>query len=93
MAFGMSSIMRFAFLFLIGALFAFTPGTRAAENDLAEVKAEVTKEHDQNIKRLQDWIAQVSISEPSVRPGSGACPSKSTAARLQYATSAGGVAT
>ena len=41
----------------LGAPLAFS-----AENDFADVKAEVTKQHDANIKRLQDWIAQVSIA-------------------------------
>src|SRR4029077_4554953 len=34
----------------------------AAESDFAEVKAEITKRHDESVKRLQDWIAQVSIA-------------------------------
>ena len=32
------------------------------ENDLADVKAQVTKQHDEAVKRLQDWIKQVSIA-------------------------------
>ena len=31
----------------------------SAENDLAAIKAEVTKRHDEAVKRFQDWIAQV----------------------------------
>ena len=38
------------------------PSARSADFDNAEVKAQVTKQHDANIKRLQDWIAQVSIA-------------------------------
>jgi acetylornithine deacetylase/succinyl-diaminopimelate desuccinylase-like protein len=34
----------------------------SAENDFSDVKAQVTKQHDENVKRLQDWIAQVSIA-------------------------------
>jgi len=34
----------------------------SAENDLNEIKAEITKRHDVAVKRLQDWIGQVSIA-------------------------------
>jgi acetylornithine deacetylase/succinyl-diaminopimelate desuccinylase-like protein len=34
--------------------------TRA--DDLADIKAEIVKRHDQAVKRLHDWIAQVSIA-------------------------------
>src|SRR5207302_10148869 len=34
----------------------------AATDDHADVKAEVTKRHDEAVKRLHDWIAQVSIA-------------------------------
>ena len=34
----------------------------AAEKDLADIKTEVTKRHDEAVKRLQDWIHQVSIA-------------------------------
>src|SRR5437870_2118792 len=34
----------------------------SAENDLAGIKSEITKRHDEAVKRLQDWIAQVSIA-------------------------------
>src|SRR5712671_856369 len=34
----------------------------SAENDLAAIKAEITKRHDEAVKRLQDWIGQVSIA-------------------------------
>ena len=34
----------------------------AATDDHADIKAEVTKRHDEAVKRLQDWIAQVSIA-------------------------------
>ena len=39
------------------------------------------------------WENEFQISDASGRPGCGAMPRRSTAARLQYATSAGGVAT
>ena len=34
----------------------------SAENDLATIKAEIAKRHDEAVKRLQDWIGQVSIA-------------------------------
>jgi acetylornithine deacetylase/succinyl-diaminopimelate desuccinylase-like protein len=34
----------------------------AATNDHADIKAEVTKRHDEAVKRLQGWIGQVSIA-------------------------------
>src|SRR5437879_11686353 len=34
----------------------------AATDDHADIKAEITKHHDESVKRLQDWIAQVSIA-------------------------------
>src|SRR5437588_336005 len=34
----------------------------SAETDHADIKAEVTKRHDEAVKRLQNWIAQVSIA-------------------------------
>jgi hypothetical protein len=34
----------------------------AATDDHADIKAEVTKRHGEAVKRLQDWIGQVSIA-------------------------------
>src|SRR6516162_6971324 len=34
----------------------------AAENDLSAIKVEITKRHDEAVKRLQDWIRHVSIA-------------------------------
>src|SRR5690242_18027456 len=34
----------------------------SAETDLAAIKAEITKRHDEAVKRLQDWIALPSIA-------------------------------
>src|SRR2546422_8645233 len=31
-------------------------------DDLVEIKAEITQQHDESVKRLQDWIGQVSIA-------------------------------
>src|SRR2546426_4006037 len=34
----------------------------ATPDDLAPIKTEITKRHDEAVKRLQDWIGQVSIA-------------------------------
>src|SRR5438477_10727959 len=34
----------------------------SADADLNSIKAEITKHHDEAVKRLHDWIAQVSIA-------------------------------
>ncbi len=47
------------------AAFAFittAPSSYAADEDLADIKAEVAKRHVEAVKRLQDWIKQVSIA-------------------------------
>src|SRR5262252_10789567 len=44
------------------AAFAFAGHPLIAETDHADIKAEITKRHDEAVKRLQDWIAQVSIA-------------------------------
>lgn len=44
------------------AILTAAPSSYAAENDLAPIKAEVTKRHEEAVKRLQDWIRQVSIA-------------------------------
>ena len=31
-------------------------------DDLTDIKEQITKQHDQSVKRLQDWIHQVSIA-------------------------------
>jgi acetylornithine deacetylase/succinyl-diaminopimelate desuccinylase-like protein len=49
-------------LFTALALAASTLSSFAAENDFADVKAQVTKQHDEAIRRLQDWIKQISIA-------------------------------
>lgn len=45
--------------------FAFASGppvAHAARADLTAIRAEVTKRHDETVKRLQDWIAQAAIA-------------------------------
>ena len=47
------------------ALVVLVAGTNSAfssENNLEPIKAQITKRHDEAVKRLQDWIAQVSIA-------------------------------
>lgn len=47
--------------FLI-CLTTFAMMTYCLADDHAEIKAEITKRHDEAVKRLHDWIAQVSIA-------------------------------
>src|SRR2546423_9623552 len=50
---------------LLISLTAIAVATRcciAATDDHADIKAEITKRHDEAVKRLQDWIGQVSIA-------------------------------
>ncbi len=55
-------------IFLVAALLSaaglfFQPIARAAADaDYADIKAQIAKQHDESIKRLQDWIKQVSIA-------------------------------
>ena len=44
----------------VAILFVFAGTIRADEH--ADIKAEITKRHDEAVKRLHDWIAQVSIA-------------------------------
>src|SRR5712664_2653616 len=53
--------MRTEFFVFLTAL-AFGAHCIGATDDHADIKAEVTKRHDEAVKRLQDWIAQVSIA-------------------------------
>ena len=41
---------------------AFTSAHLIAADDHADIKAEITKQHDEAVQRLHDWIAQVSIA-------------------------------
>src|SRR5256885_2652647 len=53
--------MKTKLLILITVAFA-AQHCIAATDDHAEIKAEITKRHDEAVKRLQEWIAQVSIA-------------------------------
>jgi acetylornithine deacetylase/succinyl-diaminopimelate desuccinylase-like protein len=43
------------------AIFGGSPQLRSAD-DFADIKTEIEKRHDESVKRLQDWIKQVSIA-------------------------------
>jgi acetylornithine deacetylase/succinyl-diaminopimelate desuccinylase-like protein len=49
-------------LFLTVAMVAGVHNACAAEDDLSAIRAEITKRHDEAVKRLQDWVRQVSIA-------------------------------
>ena len=44
------------------AVFGLTEPCRSADTDLFGIKNAVTQQHDASVKRLHDWIAQVSIA-------------------------------
>src|SRR5437764_2769413 len=44
------------------AVIAGARGSYSAESDLGTIKAEITKRHHEAVRRLQDWIGQVSIA-------------------------------
>jgi acetylornithine deacetylase/succinyl-diaminopimelate desuccinylase-like protein len=50
---------------------AFSVSVRAAE-DLAPIKAEIAKRHDEAVKRLQDWIKLPSIAAENLNSAEGA---------------------
>jgi acetylornithine deacetylase/succinyl-diaminopimelate desuccinylase-like protein len=47
---------------VFGLLWTANSHCYSADTDLAGIKAEITKRHDEAVKRLQDWIGQVSIA-------------------------------
>src|SRR5213080_693431 len=49
-------------LIAIVSLIASADRVFSGENDLATIKAEIAKRHEEAVKRLQDWIGQVSIA-------------------------------
>jgi acetylornithine deacetylase/succinyl-diaminopimelate desuccinylase-like protein len=57
-----STIRFFKVLAVLLALFVLAAHHLIAADDHADIKAEITKRHDEAVKRLQDWIAQVSIA-------------------------------
>lgn len=52
---------------------AAKPSTKpASAKELADIRAEVTKRHDEAVKRLQDWIALPSIAAENLNSAEGA---------------------
>ena len=51
---------------------ALTVATTLAAQDLADIRREVTKRHDEAVKRLQDWIALPSIAAENLNFPAGA---------------------
>src|SRR6266850_4502365 len=54
---------RVRFALLVAAAVIIDPTQACLATDgFADIKTEITKRHDEAVKRLQDWIAQVSIA-------------------------------
>src|SRR5947199_8445615 len=53
---------RLLLLLIVAAFVGGTDRAYPTEVNLAPIKAEITKRHDESVKRLQDWIGQVSIA-------------------------------
>ena len=64
-------IPRLAKAIVLAIAVAIAPGVSASE-DLAAIRSEVAKHHDENIKRLQDWIALPSIAAENLNYPAGA---------------------
>src|SRR5438045_3469475 len=64
------STNTFRTFILVGALAAAGPATAA--EDLAPIKQEITKRHDEAVKRLQDWIKLPSIAAENLNSAEGA---------------------
>ena len=59
----MKALIIHAAVLTVFATITTTPNlSYSAEKDLNEIKTEITKRHDEAVKRLQDWIGQVSIA-------------------------------
>src|SRR5213594_2774774 len=58
----MKNFGHFVLALAASALFAAIHNASAAETEYTDIKAEITKRHDEAVKRLQDWIGQVSIA-------------------------------
>src|SRR5207249_9043915 len=52
----------FVFVTTIVAAFAWGQLVRATQDDFADIKAQIATQHDESVKRLHDWIQQVSIA-------------------------------
>src|SRR5437870_12128452 len=62
MTFFMSFNIRIAALLSAFAVITAALSSRAVGDELGDIKAEIAKRHDEAVKRLQDWIGQVSIA-------------------------------
>ncbi len=64
----MHRITRLATALGAFAIITTAPSSYSAENDLADIKAEVTKPHDEAVKRLQeDWMHLPAIAAENRR--------------------------
>ncbi len=59
-------------LVAVVALFVTAQNSWSAENDLADIKAEVAKRHDEAVQRLQEWIKLPSIAAEDLNYPAGA---------------------
>ena len=57
-----STTRFFKSLAVLLAVFVLAAHQLIAADDRGDIKAEIAKRHDEAVKRLQDWIAQVSIA-------------------------------
>src|SRR6266550_1630666 len=58
----MKTLFRCSMIVLVASIVATFSRIQGAEADLGVIKSEITKRHDEAVKRLQDWIGQVSIA-------------------------------
>src|SRR5436309_1689749 len=58
----MNQLSRYLTIVAVVVLLAAIEVCYGTEDDPADIKAEIAKRHDEAVKRLQDWIAQVSIA-------------------------------
>ena len=54
--------IRFAVAFITLVLLVPLPASFSGDTDLNDIKVEIAKRHGEAVKRLQDWIGQVSIA-------------------------------
>ena len=68
----MNRTSRIAAALAAFAIISNAPSSYSAENDLADIKAEVAKRHGEAVKRLQDWIKLPSIAAEDLNFPAGA---------------------
>jgi acetylornithine deacetylase/succinyl-diaminopimelate desuccinylase-like protein len=59
-------------MLLAAVLALFAAGSASAADDLARIRGEIAKRHDEAVKRLQDWIALPSIAAENLNYPAGA---------------------